>query len=101
MQNEIVEILVNRDGLTVDDAMAAIDDVQAQIDDVIADSNTNTVVSDEAQYTLYIIDTYGKDNDVDAERLVFAANMDLLEEISDIIKTELGLEPDYVDHFIM
>ena len=84
MQNEIVEILVNRDGLTVDDAMAAIDDVQAQIDEVIADSNTNTVV-----------------NDVDAERLVFAANMDLLEEISDIVKNELGLEPDYADYFIV
>ena len=84
MQNEIVEILVNRDGLSVDDAIAAVDDVQAQIDDVIAESNTNTVV-----------------NDVDAERLVFAANMDLLEEISDIVKNELGLEPDYADHFIM
>jgi len=84
MQNEILEILVNRDGLTVDDAIAAIEDVQSQIDDVIADSNTNILV-----------------NDVDTERLVFAANMDLLEEISDIIKNELGLEPDYADHFIM
>ena len=84
MHDEIVKILVNRDGLTVDDAIAAIDDVQSQIDDVIADSNTNTVV-----------------NDVDTERLVFAANMDLLEEISDIIKNELGLEPDYADYFIM
>lgn len=84
MHDEIVKILVNRDGLTVDDAIAAIDDVQSQIDDVIADSNTNTVV-----------------NDVDTERLVFAANMDLLEEISDIVKNELGLEPDYCDHFIM
>jgi len=84
MLNEIVEILVKRDGLQIDNAIDLVNDVQARIDDLIADTNTNIAVSD-----------------VDTERLVFAANMDLLEEISDIIRYELGLEPDYADYFIM
>ena len=83
MQNEIVKILVNRDGLEVHAAVDLVNDVQAQVDEVIANSNINS-----------------NSNDVDAERKLFADHMDLLEEISDIVKNELGLEPDYADCFI-
>jgi len=84
MLNEIVEILVKRDALEIDDAVELVSEVQDQINNLIANTNTNIPVSD-----------------VDTERLVFAANMDLLEEIGDIIRYELGLEPDYADYFIM
>ena len=88
MQDEIVKILVNRDGLEVNAAVDLVNDVQDQIDEVIANSNSNSNININA-------------NDVDAERKLFADHMDLLEEIADIVKNELGLEPDYADCFFM
>ena len=88
MHDEVVKILVNRDGLEIDAAVDLVDDVQDKIDQLIANSNSNSNININA-------------NDVDAERKLFADHMDLLEEIADIVKNELGLEPDYADCFFM
>ena len=88
MHDEIVKIIVNRDGLEVDAAVDLVDDVQDKIDQLIASSNINS-------------NSNINNNDVDVERKLFADHMDLLEEIADIVKNELGLEPDYADCFFM
>lgn len=66
--NEIVEILMRRDGISRREAIAWVKDVQEMINEVIAEDSNSYI-----QY----------------------------EEVCDILRDELGLEPDYLDAFLI